>query len=243
MVGLPVWLCAGKLARRPPATLPAMRARRDNLVSIAGMGGPLLGPGLPTGRHRPVGTLRHQDEPEGPKGPVLKGILGAFRQKAININIDLYKCELVYSLHHWRCRMFPNAFGVEFRRFENRQHEGRPARVVVAARAYDTDREDLWDALTSRERIPRCFLPIEGELELGGRYQLQGNAGGTITRCDPPRALDLTWEFGGGVSWVTVRLAPEGERTLLTLEHIVHVSDVDEHWARFGPGAVGVGWD
>ncbi|HEY6923983.1 MAG TPA: SRPBCC family protein [Steroidobacteraceae bacterium] len=139
--------------------------------------------------------------------------------------------------------MFANALGVEFRRFENRQHEGKPARVVVAARTYDTDRADLWDALTSRERIPRWFLPIEGELKLGGRYQLKGNAGGTITRCEPPRALDLTWEFGGGMSWVTVRLDAEGERTRLTLEHIVLASDADEHWNRFGPGAVGVGWD
>jgi len=139
--------------------------------------------------------------------------------------------------------MFDNALGAEFRRFENRDHLGKPARVVVATRNYDTDPADLWDALTSRERIPRWFLPIEGELKLGGRYQLIGNAGGTIMRCDPPQALDLTWEFGGGMSWVTVRLAPEGDGTLLTLEHIVHAADVDQHWAQFGPGAVGVGWD
>jgi uncharacterized protein YndB with AHSA1/START domain len=139
--------------------------------------------------------------------------------------------------------MFANALGAEFRRFENREHEGKPARVVVAVRTYDTDCADLWEAVTSPERIPRWFLPVEGDLRLGGRYQLKGNAGGTITRCEPPRALDLTWEFGGGMSWVTVRLEPEGKRTRLTLEHIVHASDVDEHWKRFGPGAVGVGWD
>lgn len=139
--------------------------------------------------------------------------------------------------------MFDNALGAEFRRFENREHLGKPSRVVVATRTYATEAADLWDALTSRERIPRWFLPIEGDLKLGGRYQLIGNAGGTITRCDPPQALDLTWEFGGGMSWVTVRLAPQDEGTLLTLEHIVHASDVDQHWAQFGPGAVGVGWD
>lgn len=136
-----------------------------------------------------------------------------------------------------------SAVGAEFRRFEDRDHEGKPARVVVAARTYDTDPEDLWDALTGRERIPRWFLPITGDLKLGGRYQLQGNAGGTIARCDPPRALDVTWEFGGGMSWLTVRLEPQGARTRLTLEHIVHASDVDQHWTQFGPGAVGVGWD
>jgi uncharacterized protein YndB with AHSA1/START domain len=139
--------------------------------------------------------------------------------------------------------MTANPLGAEFRRFENRDHEGKPARVVVGVRTYATHREDLWDAITNRERIPRWFLPIEGDLKLGGRYQLQGNAGGTITRCDAPSALDVTWEFGGGKSWVTVRLDADGNRTRLTLEHIVHASDVDAHWAQYGPGAVGVGWD
>ncbi len=139
--------------------------------------------------------------------------------------------------------MIANIPAAEFRRFENRDHEGKAARVVVATRMYDTHREDLWDALTNRERIPRWFLPIQGDLRLGGRYQLQGNAGGTITRCDAPSALDVTWEFAGGMSWVTVRLDPEGKRTRLTLEHIVPASEADAHWARYGPGAVGVGWD
>jgi uncharacterized protein YndB with AHSA1/START domain len=139
--------------------------------------------------------------------------------------------------------MFAKYLGIEFRQYLEREHEGQPARVVVATRTYDTDREDLWEALTSAERLPRWFLPIEGDLRLGGRYQLKGNAGGTITRCDPPEALDLTWEFGGGMSWVTLRLAPAGDATRLTLEHVVHAADVGEHWAQFGPGAAGVGWD
>ena len=139
--------------------------------------------------------------------------------------------------------MNANPPGAEFRRFENREHEGRAARVVVAVRTYDTDQEDLWDAITDRERLPRWFLPVEGELKLGGRYQLKGNAGGTITRCDAPSALDVTWEFGGHMSWVTVRLETQGKRTRLTLEHIVPASDVDTHWTQYGPAAVGVGWD
>jgi hypothetical protein len=47
----------------------------------------------------------------------------------------------------------------------------------------------------------------------------------------------------GGASWVIVRLTPQANGTLLTLEHIVHAEDVDQFWAQFGPGAVGVGWD
>jgi uncharacterized protein YndB with AHSA1/START domain len=134
-------------------------------------------------------------------------------------------------------------FGADFREVTERDHEGRPARVVVAVKTYATSPEDLWDAITNPERIPRWFLPIEGELKRGGRYQLKGNAGGTIRRCDPPEALDVTWEFMGGMSWVSVRLEPDADRTRLVLEHIVAKSDADEHWAKFGPAAVGVGWD
>lgn len=131
--------------------------------------------------------------------------------------------------------------GAVVRAVEGREHEGKPANVVIATRAYDTDVEDLWDCITNPERLPRWFLPVEGDLRIGGRYQTKGNAGGTITRCEPPRRLEVTWEFGGGTSWVNVALKAQGkERTLLTLEHIAHV---DDFWDKFGPGAVGVGWD
>jgi uncharacterized protein YndB with AHSA1/START domain len=116
------------------------------------------------------------------------------------------------------------------------------ARTIVVSQAYDAAIEDLWDACTSAERIPRWFLPVSGELKLGGRYQLEGNAGGTVERCDPPKSFFVTWEFGGQVSWVEVRLSAAGAaRTRLEIEHIAHVDD--DMWAQFGPGAVGIGWD
>lgn len=121
-------------------------------------------------------------------------------------------------------------------------HDGEPARAIVAERTYPAPAEDVWDALTSPERIPRWFLPISGELRVGGRYQLEGNAGGTIVDCEPPRHLALTWEFGGGVSWVDVHLTTSGDDTTLRLEHVALVADSDQ-WDEFGPGAVGVGWD
>jgi len=131
--------------------------------------------------------------------------------------------------------------GAVTREVRNIEHEGKPAAMVVAVREYDTDIADLWDAITSAERIPRWFLPISGELKLGGRYQLHGNAGGTITRCEPPRELSVTWEFAGGVSWVNVSLSElSRERTRLELQHIAHP---EAHWEQFGPGAVGIGWE
>ncbi len=135
-----------------------------------------------------------------------------------------------------------DAVGAVTREVHTVEHEGKPARMLVATRIYDTDVEDCWDALTNAERIPRWFLPISGELRVGGRYQLEGNAGGSVTTCAPPRHLAITWEMMGQVSWVAVRLeAIDPERTRLTLEHTAHVDDA--LWDRFGPGAVGVGWD
>ena len=119
--------------------------------------------------------------------------------------------------------------------------EGQPARGVALSRSYATTVEDLWDAVTNGERLPRWFLSISGELELGGRYQLEGNAGGKVTACARPSHLALTWEFGGDVSWVDVRFADAGAgRARLTLTHTAHLS---EHWDTYGPGAVGVGWE
>ena len=118
--------------------------------------------------------------------------------------------------------------------------EGKEARVLTISQVYDTDVDDLWDACTNPERIPRWFLPVSGELKIGGKYQLEGNAGGTVERCDPPKSFAATWEFGGNVSWIEVRLTPEGEGARFELEHVAHV---DERWDEFGPGAVGIGWD
>ena len=116
------------------------------------------------------------------------------------------------------------------------------ARTSTISRSYDVGVEDLWDACTNPERIPRWFLPVSGDLRLHGRYQLEGNAGGTIERCDPPNSFAATWEYGGDVSWIEVRLVPEPNgRTRFELEHVAHVDD--ERWAQFGPGATGVGWE
>jgi uncharacterized protein YndB with AHSA1/START domain len=128
------------------------------------------------------------------------------------------------------------------RRVGRRTLAAGEARTVTIARVYDTTPEDLWDACTNPERLPRWFLPVSGDLRVGGRYAVQGNASGTIERCEPPHSLDATWEFGGKTSWIELRLTPEPEgRTRFALAHIADADD--ELWAQFGPGAVGVGWD
>jgi uncharacterized protein YndB with AHSA1/START domain len=125
----------------------------------------------------------------------------------------------------------------------SRTLEAGEARVVTVSRLYPDPMDDVWDACTNAERIPRWFLPVTGDLRLGGRYQLQGQAGGLIERCDPPSSFAATWEWGGEVTWIELHLVAEAGGTRLTL---THVADIDnERWfpGDFGPGAVGVGWD
>lgn len=136
---------------------------------------------------------------------------------------------------------FESRLGAVDRKVVALEKDGQPARAVVLARTYDTDAGDLWDALTNPERLPRWFAPVTGDFKLGGKYQVEGNAGGMVTECEPPSRLALTWEFGGGVSWVEVRVAEAGDgASRLTLTHTAHISP---HWEQFGPGAVGVGWE
>ena len=131
--------------------------------------------------------------------------------------------------------------GAVSRQVTSREHDGQPARVVVASQTYSTTAEDLWEAITTAERLPRWFSPVSGDLKLGGRFQIQGNASGTVLACEPPKHLKITWEFGGETSWVEVRIEPATPGSArLTLEHIVYEND---HWKKFGPGATGVGWD
>lgn len=120
------------------------------------------------------------------------------------------------------------------------------AYAVVLRRRYDAEIEDVWDAITTAERLRRWFLPVSGDLRLGGRYQLEGNAGGEILRCEPPRLLKVSWLFGPeaaeGTSEVEVRLSPGPDGD--TEFELVHSAVVDPvFFPTYGPGATGVGWD
>lgn len=128
------------------------------------------------------------------------------------------------------------------RSLEIGEREGMPVAISTSTRGYDTDAADLWSAVTTPERLARWFLPVSGDLREGGRYQFEGNAGGTITVCRAPERIEATWEFGGGTSWVevTVSSRPAGTATLT----LTHISPMDpDFWRRYGPGATGVGWD
>ena len=127
------------------------------------------------------------------------------------------------------------------RQVGDRTLEEGEARTVTVSQTYPATVEEVWDACTNPERIPRWFAPVSGELQLGGRYQIEGNASGTVTECEPPHRFAATWEFGGAVSWIEVRVSDAGDgRARFELELLALV---DAHWEEFGPGAVGIGWD
>ena len=117
------------------------------------------------------------------------------------------------------------------------------AHRMLLRREYDATVEDVWDALTDPDRITRWFMPVSGDLHLGGHYQLEGNAGGEILACDPPKLIKVTWIYGEptGLSELEVRLSPAGERTTLEIGHVAEVPE--DFWKIYGPGATGIGWE
>ena len=118
---------------------------------------------------------------------------------------------------------------------------GDDARVVTMTQTYPFGQAEVWNAITTQDRISRWLAPVTGDLKVGGRYQIEGNAGGEILECAEPHTLHVTWEYGGDVSWVTATLSGDDTQATLQIEHVAHVGDED--WKMFGPSAVGIGWD
>ena len=111
--------------------------------------------------------------------------------------------------------------------------------TVLMRRSYRAEPAEVWDALTDPDRMRRWFMPVTGELKVGGSFQLEGNAGGEILECEPPKRFKVT--FGGPTSLLELRLLPGADAsTELELEH-----SMSEAPAPGGSGAlwVGPGWD
>ncbi|WP_239003570.1 SRPBCC family protein [Nocardia panacis] len=114
--------------------------------------------------------------------------------------------------------------------------------TISLTKVFDSPIDDVWDAITNPQRIPRWFLPISGNLEVEGRFQLENNAGGTIEKCDPPKHFVATWEYGDRVSRIDVSLSADSDST--TRVRLRHSGALDEaRWAEFGPADAGIGWD
>jgi uncharacterized protein YndB with AHSA1/START domain len=103
------------------------------------------------------------------------------------------------------------------------------AHMVRFERVLDADPAEVWRILTDIKAPPAWYG--EGTIgdRLGDRIELMGgHIRGTITRWLPLRKLVYTWNvFGPGKSvstspesYLTPTLAPQGNGTKLTLEHL-----------------------
>ena len=113
---------------------------------------------------------------------------------------------------------------------------------VLLRRSYDAEIDDVWSALTDPERVRRWFLPLTGDLRVGGSFQLEGNAGGDILDCEPPRLL-LRVTFGGPTSIVELRLTSDAERDAATVLELDHSVPLEMAGSAAGALYVGPGWD
>ncbi|TQL48118.1 uncharacterized protein YndB with AHSA1/START domain [Homoserinimonas aerilata] len=136
------------------------------------------------------------------------------------------------------------------RGLETKDVDGVRSYVQTLSQTYPSPIDDVWDAVTSLDRIPRWFLPITGDLRLGGTYQFEGNAGGEIRSCTPPSGgfagYSVTWGRGQGEpAMVHIRLtAVDATSTRFELENVAAVDSLpDGVWEQFGPSATGMGWD
>ncbi len=100
------------------------------------------------------------------------------------------------------------------------------ARVAVFTRSYETTVEDLWDACTDPERLRRWYVPVSGDLRVGGTFEQVNMGSGTILACDAPHLLKLS--LGGGVDEIEVRLSagPQDGTAILELQH---ATTLDSH--------------
>jgi uncharacterized protein YndB with AHSA1/START domain len=120
------------------------------------------------------------------------------------------------------------------------------ARTAVLRRRYDAPIEDVWEACTVPDRINRWFLPVTGDLRVGGSFSLEGNASGEILRCEPPHLLAVTWVYSDRpVDEVELRLsAGAGGGIVLDPDHATVSTKVewDGQLLDVIPG-VGSGWE
>ncbi|MFB4192939.1 SRPBCC domain-containing protein [Streptomyces carpaticus] len=128
------------------------------------------------------------------------------------------------------------------------------ARTILIRRHYPARLVDVWDAVTDPAQLAQWFLPVDGELELGGHFRIEGNASGEILRCEAPNLLAVTWDFGTGPSSeVIVRLADvSATEAALELEQAPVPDVIEMDGRRFDPVlndydtglfGLGTGWE
>lgn len=103
-----------------------------------------------------------------------------------------------------------------------RSEDGRG--VVRMEDRCDTERHDLWTALTDPARLARWIATVEGELRAGGEFRASFTSGwegtGRVQVCDPPRRLlvTMTPDQGDDETVIEAALYADGDHTRLVIE-------------------------
>lgn len=132
---------------------------------------------------------------------------------------------------------------------------------LVYDEVYATDLDDLWAAVTQRDRLARWMADYSGDLALGGRWEVADGDGegtwgsGTIAACDPPRGFTTVWQaVGEEPTELVVRLETVDGGTRLVLEHTgirsssyaagwrAYLEALDAHLRTPGADRDGEGW-
>jgi uncharacterized protein YndB with AHSA1/START domain len=98
------------------------------------------------------------------------------------------------------------------------------ARVAHFTRTYDAPIDDVWDACTNPQRLARWYVPVTGDLRVGGSFQQAMMGSGEVVRCEAPSLLVVS--LGGGKDELVLRLSESDEGTVLELEH---ATTLDQH--------------
>ena len=108
------------------------------------------------------------------------------------------------------------------------------AGVVRLEGRYDTNIDDLWEAVTDPARLARWYGEVEGDLRPDGQFRTYIASAdiellGRVVTCEPPRRLLVTsreteesYQGGQGVSphdaTIEATLTADGDTTLLVIE-------------------------
>lgn len=107
---------------------------------------------------------------------------------------------------------------------------------ILFTEVYATGIDDLWDAITTPERLSRWMADYRGDYRLGRRWGALASSGevwcvGEVVACEPPRAFTTTWtHHDEPTTTIDVTLDEVDGGTRLTLSHRAIVDP------GYGPG-------
>ncbi len=103
----------------------------------------------------------------------------------------------------------------------------RPARPASRFSRAPTTRRSRTsgNACTNPDRLRRWYVPVTGDLRIGGRFEQATMGSGEIQRCEPPHRLTLS--LGGGADEIELQLSA-GDHGATVLE-LQHATTIDQH--------------